>query len=565
VLGELTALVGEHPLRERLRAHLMLALYRAGRQADALAAYRDARGVLSDELGLDPSPELRELERAILRHDSALAAPEAPRRTPERVPRPLTPLVGRQREVSELRALLAGPEARLVTLVGAAGSGKTRLAVALAEACRDDFANGAVFVELGALDDAALVLPTVAHALGVADTGAQLPETLADALRSRELLLVLDTFEHVVSAAADVVALAAACPLLRIVVTSRRVLHVSGEQVYPVRPLADDYAVELFGRRARAVGAALDDATDRETIRAICRRVDGLPLALELAAARTATLSPRELLDRLSARLTVLTGGPRDLPARQQTLRETLDWSAGLLDEHEQRAFARLGVFAGSWTLEAAEAVCGADLDTVTSLVGHSLVHRAESHADARFAFLDTIREYALERLAAAGEEEPVRGRHAAWYLDLAQAAEPELSGDRQTEWFARLEAEHDNLRAATLHLRSAGERERALVLTIALTRFRYVRGYLSEARLSLEDTLDGSGDVPLQLRRRALTAAGAVALLQGDYEAATRLAEDSLAVARETGEPLYVANALSNLGAITLAAGDRERAGAAL
>jgi predicted ATPase/DNA-binding SARP family transcriptional activator len=561
-LAEIAALAEEEPLRERPAALLMLALYRSGRQADALDAYRRTRAVLSEELGLDPGTRLRELELAILQRDPSLAAPApAPeRRDAAAVPTPLTSLVGRASELSELRRLVLRPDVRLVTLAGAGGSGKTRLALALAESCGEDFANGVVFVEVSALDDPSLVLTVIASSVEVAETaGEPIGTTLARWLATRELLLVVDNLEHLVEAAPVLVELASQAPRLKLVVTSRRVLHVSGEHVFPVLPLAEDDAVELFVQRAGAQRPAFRLTPEVEpAVREVCRRVDGLPLAIELAAARTRTLAPRALLDRLRARLTVLGSGPRDLPARQQTLRETLDWSANLLEDVERRALARLALFPAGATLAAAEAVCEADLDTVSALVDHSLVQRVERDGEPRFGLLETVREYALERLSPGDD---LGRRHAEWYLTLAEEAEPELTGEKQAEWFARLEAEHDNLRAAIAFLDAADDPELHLRLVIALTRFWYVRGYLSEARCELDRALVEEHGQPPNLRRRALTAASAVALLQGDYAGATELSERGLEAARTIGEPLYVANALSNLGAIVLAAGDHGRA----
>jgi tetratricopeptide (TPR) repeat protein len=344
-------------------------------------------------------------------------------------------------------------------------------------------------------------------------------------------------------------------------VTSRSVLHVSGEHVFPVSPLGEEEAMRLFEQRARALEPGFRLTHDNEAdVREICRRVDGLPLAVELAAARIRTLTPAALRERLSSRLGVLTGGPRDLPARQQTLRETLDWSAGLLTDRERAVFARLAVFAGGATLAAAEAVCDADVDTLAALVDHHLVRRTEGAGEPRLGLLETIREYAAG-LRTPADDEAVRLRHAHWCVDLAEEAEPELGGDRQADWFARLEAEHDNLRTGLDELDAHGEHELALRLAVALFRFWYVRGHLIEGRRRLEHALAHGDGQPAQLRRRALTAGAAIALLQGDYGAATTFAEDGLAVARETEEERLVANALSNLGAIVLAAGDERRA----
>jgi predicted ATPase/DNA-binding SARP family transcriptional activator len=567
VLTELTTLVREHPLRERMAGLLMLALYRAGRQTEALEVYRTIRAHFRDALGLEPGAHLRELERAVLRHDPALGAESSERDEVPRLPEPLTPLVGREAELAELRRHVQRPEVRLVTLVGAGGSGKTRLALALAATAQRDFANGSAFVEVAAVEEPELVVPAIVRALGVSETaGEPVEATLRRWLRDRELLLVVDNLEHLVDAAPVLADLAAHAPGVTLVVTSRRVLHVSGERVFPVQPLTEDDAVALFVQRAQALRPAFELTEETApAVREICRRLDGLPLAIELAAARMRLVDPRALLARLGSRLALLTGGPRDLPARQRTLRETLDWSANLIGDDERRTLSGLALFPGGATLDAADAVCRGDLDTLSALVDHSLAQRVERGGETYFTLLETIREYALERPAQQVERDETLARYAEWYLALAEEAEPQLAGGEQTAWFARLEAEHDNLLAALAHLAASGDAESTLRLTIALTRFWYVRGYLSQARRHLERALESGDEPELSLRRRALTAASAVTLLQGDYLAATAFAERSLVVARQTGEPLYVANALSNLGAIVLAAGDDARAGALL
>jgi tetratricopeptide (TPR) repeat protein len=301
-------------------------------------------------------------------------------------------------------------------------------------------------------------------------------------------------------------------------------------------------------------------------VREICRRVDGLPLAVELAAARISSLTPRALLERLEQRLTVLTGGPHDLPARQQTLRETIDWSVGLLTDDERTALSRLSVVRAGATVEAAEAVCETRLDVLSTLIDHHLVRRTLTQGGSRLWLLETIHEYAAELLATdPAAVHRTRARLADWCLALASEAEPHLSQDRQTEWLELLETEHDNLRAALDHLESSGAAERQLALAVSLSRFWYVRGYLAEGRGRLEHALDATADQAPEQRRRAFTAAASFGLLQGDHAAAIRFADEALAAAREEGNARFVANALSNLGAILLAAGDRDRAGSTL
>jgi tetratricopeptide (TPR) repeat protein len=336
--------------------------------------------------------------------------------------------------------------------------------------------------------------------------------------------------------------------------------------VYPVPPLAEDDAVELFRIRAHALDPGFELTPDVEDdVRETCRRVDLLPLAIELAAGRIRTLTPKALRERLTQRLRVLTGGPRDMPARQQTLRGTLDWSVALLEPHEQRSLARLSVFADGCTVDAAEAVCEADLDTLSVLVDQNLVHRVAVRERARFVLLETIREYAAERLEESGEAESVRSRFADWCVALAEEAEPHLRGEEQSQWFAALESERDNLGSALVHLARAGDAEKRLRLTVSLSRYWYVRGHLVLARAWLESALESADESLGDLFRRALTATAAISLIQGDYPAATRFAEQALDAARAGGNQRLVANGLSNLGAIVLAAGDYERAGGLL
>ena len=563
-MGEVLALAAEHPLRESLQELGMLALYRAGRQSEALELYAATRSRLRDELGLEPGPKLRALQRRILEQSPDLElALELDEGGISALPESPTALVGRREELEGLRALLRGGT-RLVTLTGAGGSGKTRLALEVAREQASSYANGAALVELAPLGDPALTVPTIAAALGVAELpGKPLLESLVAALQPRELLLVLDNAEHVRDAAPAFVELVRRAPRLTVLVTSRAVLHVSGEHVFPVGPLADDDAVELFVRRARATDRSFVSTTETdEVVRDICRRLDGLPLALELAAARVRVLDVRTLLERLSSRLTLLTGGPRDLPARQQTLSETIAWSANLLSERELEVFAALSVFPAGATLAAAEAVGGADLDVLATLVDHYLVRRDDPAAEQRFSQLETIREYARGRLAQDPHaERAVHERLADWCVALAEQAEAELGGGTQTDWFARLDAEHDNLRAGLAELQQQADAEAFLRLAVPLFRFWYVRGYLTEGRRWLEQALAGAEQASATLRRRGFTAAGAIALLQGDYGAATTLAERALGVARELDDRRLVANALSNLGAIVLAAGDEARA----
>jgi predicted ATPase/DNA-binding SARP family transcriptional activator len=575
LVEEIEALVREHPYRERLWRQLMLALYRAERQADALAAYHRARALL-DELGLEPSEELRALEQSILRQDvPPTVAPEQR----HNLPAPLTSFVGRQVELDEIGRLLEN--ARLVTLTGVGGAGKTRLALEAAAHAVPLRPDGVFFVDFSGLGDPSLVAAQVASALGLGDQSAS---TVAAHLRDADLLLVLDNCEHLRESCADLVrTLLGGCPRLQALVTSRELLGVPGEVDYPVPPLAlpgadagaerlrSSDAVRLLLARAREARPHLpDDDELLATAGRICRDLDGLPLAIELAAARAKALSLDEIATRLADRFRFLVSWRRLATARHSTLLEAMDWSYELLAEEERTVLAGLSVFSGGFTLPAVVGVCldgddGRAIELVARLVDASLVVADEREGEMRYRLLETVRQYAGGRLVASGEDSAAQRRHAEWYLALAEQAAPELSGEQQAQWFGVLEVEHDNLRAALDHLAEADESELLLRLTIALTRFWYVRGHLVEASARLRQSLAPGGEQTPELRRRALTAAASLALLQGDYEASTAFAEESLDVARRAGEPHHVANALSNLGAIVLAAGDHSRAEALL
>jgi predicted ATPase/DNA-binding SARP family transcriptional activator len=567
-LAEILRLAAESPLRERLQRQAMLALYRSGRQSEALEQYAALRRRLDEELGLEPGAGVRELQRRILQQDPSLDIGPGTH-TSRRLPEPPNPLIGRKHELEALAALLERREARLVVLTGAGGSGKTRLALEAARHAAASYANGVVLVELAPLRDPELVVPTIAQAVGVADVPQPL-EALAEALRSQELLLLLDNAEHVQPATPAFVGLLARAPRLTILVTSRTVLHLSGEHVFPVSPLEIEAAQALFEQRARALQpdfTVTDD--DLASVRELCRRVDCLPLAVELAAARVRALRPRAVLDRLTERLSFLAGGPHDLPARQQTLYETLDWSYDLLPEEERGLLAGLSVFRGGATLPAVAEVCLAGdearaLDRVERLADASLLLVRRPAGETRYDLLEVVRQYAADRLDELGADS-TRSRHAAWCLALAERAEPELSGESQASWLSELETEHDNMRAALAYFAETGGHEQALRLTVLLSRFWYVRGHLAEARRRLEAVLPSAVDQDPSLLRRAQTAGASIALLQGDYTASTAFAESALDSARRMGEPKFVANALSNLGAIVLAGGDEERAASVL
>jgi predicted ATPase/DNA-binding CsgD family transcriptional regulator/Tfp pilus assembly protein PilF len=516
------------------------------------------------------------------------------------VPAPLTSLVGRECEVGELGRLLKRADTRLVTLTGPGGVGKTRLAVQVATEEAATFADGASFVPLASIRDPTIVAATIAQALDVpvaADREAV--EALIDRLHGHERLLVLDNFEQILAAAPLLTALLTACPRLTILVSSRARLHLSGEHHWPVPPLAlpatdgeasngrlgDSPAVRLFVARARAVDPDFRlTSANGATVAAICRRLDGLPLAIELAAARTRVLSPPALLARLSHRLRLLTGGPHDVPDRLRTMRAAIGWSDELLSPATRTLFRRLAVFNGGFTLEAAEGVgrrsevggrrsedsglgtegagVSAVMDSVAELVDGSLLRRVDGgDGESRFAMLETIREYGLEELAASGEEGATRRRHAARCLALVEQAEPGLAGPDPGPWLDRVETEHDNLRAALAWAAETGKTEIGLTLTGGLWRFWRVRGHWGEGRDWLERMLALPAAAGSVARARALNGAGVFADDQDDRERAVARFEESLALARAHGDEQLTATVITNLGDVARVRGDFDQA----
>ena len=560
LLPELLSLAGEHPLRERIQGQAILALYRCDRQTDALELYRAARDRLVDELGLEPSSELRELQRRILEQDPSLDRARAEDATVTHLPAAPNPLLGRRRELAELRELLLHEDVRLLVLTGAGGSGKTRLALEAAAETAASFANGAAFVELAPLHDPALVLGAIVRALAIEEHGDEPLEALASHLRGRELLLLLDNAEHLHEATTAFSDLLARAPRLTLLVTSRTVLHLSGEHVYPVQPLDEEDALTLFHARARQADARFSpDGADREAIRRICVRLDGLPLAIELAAARTTSLRPSELLERLDPSLPLLIGGPRDLPARQRTLQATLEWSFGLLSGGERGLAARLGVFVGSFDLDAATTVCHADLDELTSLVEQSLLQRI---GDGRFKYLETIREYALGQLLALPGADDLRRRHFHHFRELAEAADLSAVRRGAGERLDLAATARDNLRAALAWSVETGAVELGLELATALERF-WVTHDPGEGMRWFAALLDHpeSGDVAAAVRAAALRAYGGTHDITGDHEAAERLWRQSLALFEELGDERGQAVLLHRLGISALRRRDLARA----
>lgn len=502
-------------------------------------------------------------------------------------PTPLTPLVGRRRDVEEAVHLIRWGGVRLLTLTGPGGVGKTRVAMAATQAMQDDCVGGPTYVALAPVRDTQLVGRTVATALGLRETGGHtVEETLIRHLRERSAIIVLDNFEHVLPAAALLSSLLAECPRLKVVVTSRTALRLQGEHRMEVAPLempdhealahldvAARYpAVELFVQRARAASRtfALTDE-NLATVIEICRRLDGLPLAIELAAARLAHLTPQALLIRLSRRLTLLTDGPSDLPVRQQTMRNTIAWSYELLAQPHQRLLRHLSVFAGGWSLEAAEAVAGtweggerfAVFGELSALIDASLVVVDDLHAiEPRYRMLETIREYASEQLAARGEGVTVHRLHADYFVALAEQAEPQLTGPDQAQWLDRLGAEHNNVRAALDWTRAAGDVERGARLTAALWRFWLNRGLSEEGRGWARTFLAMLGELasPL-LRARLHYAAGALAFGQALHNEAEPHFETALTLFRAVGDTEQVAVTLNGLGVIASGKGEYARA----
>lgn len=586
-------LVRHEPTDEESHTALMRLYAASGQRSRALRQYAHLRNTLQQDLGIEPETTSQHLYAALLvgrvatQHaDDAATAPSPYPRPLHNLPVPGNSFIGRERERAALSRLITADEQRLITLIGIGGSGKTRLAIELARAQRTTgaFPDGIWFVNLAATTIPDLVAATIAHALGLGDQQAQTPTAgILARLRGRAALLVFDNCEHLVAACAEVAhAILSACPRVQILATSREALHVPGERIWPVASLSlpplplmgatgstpaqlttllhESEAMRLFCARA-----AFDQpdfaltADNAAAIAAICHRLDGIPLALELAAARCALLTPQQLALRLDDALGLLTNGTRTAPSRQRTLRATLDWSYALLDPAERTLFRRLAPFAGGWTIEAAEAI-GADerlerervLDLLAQLVDRSLVIADTSHSVARYRLLEIVRQYACERLTESGEEPAIAARHAAYFLALAEEAEPHLNTNTQEDWLQRLDNEQPNFRASFSTLRRVGDPLAMLRLTGALWWFWYLRGHYHEGQELLLSVL---GDLPaaplttpehdrrmLAARAKVLLGACALTWRSGDFPFARSLGEQALALYRALDNPRGIA-----------------------
>jgi predicted ATPase/DNA-binding XRE family transcriptional regulator len=555
---------GNDTFAARLRSHRMAAGLSQEELAQKAGLSANAVGQLERGVRKHPYPHtvrslaaglgLSEQERSALLASAPGRDVQAPTPTAQALPVSLTPLVGRERDLLAVRSLLTERGARLVTLTGPGGVGKTRLALEVAGGTEDRYPDGIVFVALAPVSDSELLVSTVAQALGLREAGGRSVRDLVHGyLKPRRLLLVLDNFEHLLGAAPEVTGLLASCPSLKVLATSRAPLRLRGEQEYPVDPLPVPHldsipaiedvvsvpSVRLLVDRAResSPGFGLTQQ-NAAAIATICRRLDGLPLALELVAARLKVLPPTALLARLDEALPLLSGGPRDLPERQRTMRDTVAWSHDLLPTEDQVLFRRLSVFAGGFGLPAAEAVGGAAaFEGLSALLQNSLVRPSSPPAEddsiePRFTMLETVRAYGLERLEDSGEGAEIRGRHAAYYVTLAERATPELEGGGQVAWLERLEREHDNLRAALAWLLEHGRPEQTARLGSAIWLYWVVRGHAGEGQMWLERAL-ASGRLTGSERANTLGAISLLLLAKGEIGLMTELVEEAIAEAR--------------------------------
>jgi predicted ATPase/DNA-binding SARP family transcriptional activator len=600
--SELEGLAAAHPLRERLCGQRVLALYRCGRQADALQAYQELRARLADELGIDPNPALARLHQAVLRQEPSLdwtpptpLAPPVPLAPTEPagpagaagpdgaaalqaqqavgwLPAETTSFIGRESELATIEDLLG--LSRLLTLTGPGGSGKTRLALKAGEQASGRYSGGVWLVELAPVAGPDLVTAAAASALGIREEpGRALADTIAAHLRAAEALLIMDNCEHLLDPAASLItALLRQCPSLRVLATSQSRLNVAGEATWPVPPLtlppaaeqdpqvvAESESAKLFCDRARLArpGFSLAEG-NAAAVREICRRLDGIPLALELAAARLNALTAGQLAARLDDRFRLLSGGSRGALPRHRTLQAAIEWSHDLLSEAERLCFRRLAVFAGGCTLEAAEAVLpGAGplpaqdvFETITALVDRSLLTTEERYGSMRYGMLESVHQFARAQLAAAGEQAELSRRHLAWLIDYAGQAD--LDGPDQEAWLDLLEADLENIRAGLEWGLAQPGSEQALRLAGSLAPFWQVRGHASLGRRWLNSALAAAGpDADLRLRAIALDGAGLLAGAQADHEAQRSLQQESLAIWRSLGDDVRTASSLGDLGAV--------------
>ncbi|HVK28873.1 MAG TPA: BTAD domain-containing putative transcriptional regulator [Nocardioides sp.] len=572
-VARLQELSVQHPLRESVRGQLMRALYLAGRQADALEEYADLRTRLVEELGVDPGPAVQRLHQQILEQDPALRpahqpqpappAPRPPEARPSRIPSTdlLGDLIGRDRDIDYVLDLLRSPTSRLVTVTGVGGCGKTRVALAVARAAEEHFADGVTLVPLAPLRDPTAVIPAIAHAVGVAEGGDPFA-VLLDLLRDRDQLLLLDNAEHLLDAWPEVATLAAACPGLRILVTSRIPLRVRGEVLYPLTPLDQPAAAQLFVTRAATVAPTAGLTTDDPAVVQLCQRLAGIPLAIELAAARVRLLGPADIVARLDE--VMAAQGARDLPPRQRTMRAAIDWSFELLSPAEQAAFPRLAVFVGGFDLDAAEAVLadlggGNALALVDALVEQSLVV-AEPGAGRgpRFRLLEPVAQYALTRLSET-DERLARDAHLRHFTGLAAHYEPSLRGPGTVDTLAGIESEHANMVAAIEWSLSSGQADLGGWLGWHLWLFWWVRGALREGRRLMAAVLADATDDRVRVRSGAVAAA--LAFAQGDLEFAREHWRTASDLARRIDDPEGLPYAYGGIGLVALAEDDLDTA----
>ncbi|MBI1743232.1 tetratricopeptide repeat protein [Candidatus Acetothermia bacterium] len=576
------------PTQETAYRQKMLYHALVGEQSEALKIYQACVKALKEQLDVEPSSETRELHEQILKGNISTQGYPAPAGAARHnLPSALTSFIGREREIQEVMRLLG--ITRLLTLTGSGGCGKTRLALQVATDLVKEYAHGVWLVELASVSDPALVPQALALAVGVPEeTGRPLLATLSDYLQLKQLLLVLDNCEHLVGACAQLAeTLLKHCSNLRVLATSREGLGIAGELIYAVpslevpdpqrlpalKILQQCESVSLFLERALFIHPQF--ALTQENARAVakvCHQLDGIPLAIELAAARVKVMTAEQIAARLDDRFRLLTGGSRTALPRQQTLLATMDWSFQLLSEVERVLFRRASVFVGGWTLEAAEGICAGEgveppqiLDLLTQLVEKSLVMVEEEGGEARYTLLQTIRQYSLGKLLEAGEADVLRNRHRDWFLSLAEKAEPQLRGTDQQRWLNLLEKEHENLRAALGWSKSTESYDQGIKLAGALWFYWDIRGYFREGRSWLDEMLQRRSNASSSVLAKALYGAGVLAYRQGDYNQATVLLEQGLILFRELGDKKGIANSLNILGAIARSQRDDSKARALL